>query len=293
MGVVFTTRSRVIPFPMSKPLLHFTHGNSYPSGSYGRLLDDLRRDFDVRTTDMLGHDPRFPVRDNWHTLIDELIVQLEGYGQPAILVGHSLGGAVGMLAAHRRPDLVRCVVMLDSPVVAGWRAWVWRIAKMLGLRMRLSPGNVAQRRRNVWPSRAAAFEHFSAKPVFRAWAPGALDDYLDHGLRPHPEGVQLRFDRDVEAAIYSTLPHDMDRVLRAPFPVPVGFIAGTDSTELRQAGLDGTRRLVGGNLVTIEGTHLYPMEKPAQTAQLTREMIARLLAQADQKKAGRPAALFA
>ncbi|GAA5231298.1 hypothetical protein GCM10025794_26830 [Massilia kyonggiensis] len=75
--------------------------------------------------------------------------------------------------------------------------------------------------------------------------------------------------------------------------MPVGFVAGTDSTELRQAGLDGTRRLVGGNLVTIEGTHLYPMENPALTAQLTREMIARLLAQADEKKAGRPAALFA
>jgi pimeloyl-ACP methyl ester carboxylesterase len=283
---------------MPQPLLHFTHGNSYPAGSYGRLLDELRRDFDVRTTDMLGHDPRYPVRDNWHTLIDELIAQLEGYGQPghgapAILVGHSLGGAVGMLAAHRRPDLARCVVMLDSPVVAGWRAGVWRFVKALGLRERLSPGGIARRRRNVWPSRAAAYDHFIAKPIFQAWAPGALDDYLDHGLKAHPDGVQLRFDRDVEAAIYSTLPHDMDRALRGPFPVPVGFIAGTDSAELRQAGLDATRRLVGDNFVTIEGTHLYPMEKPQRTAQLTREMIARLLAQADAKKGGRPAALFA
>jgi len=281
---------------MSQPLLHFTHGNSYPAGSYGRLLDELRRDFDVRTTDMLGHDPRFPVRDNWHTLIDELIAQLEGYGhpgygRPAILVGHSLGGAVSMLAALRRPDLARCVVMLDSPVVAGWRAGVWRFVKALGLRERLSPGGIARRRRNVWPSRAAAYEHFIAKPIFQAWAPGALDDYLDHGLKPHPEGVQLRFDRDIEAAIYSTLPHDMERALRAPFPVPVGFIAGTDSAELRQAGLDATRRLVGTNFVTIEGTHLYPMEKPHLTAQLTRDMIARLLAQAEEK--GRPAALFA
>jgi pimeloyl-ACP methyl ester carboxylesterase len=277
---------------MSQPLLHFTHGNSYPAGSYGRLLDELRRDFDVRTTDMLGHDPRFPVRDNWHTLIDELIAQLEEYGRPAILVGHSLGGAVSMLAALRRPDLARCVVMLDSPVVAGWRAGVWRFVKALGLRERLSPGGIARRRRNVWPSRAAAYEHFIAKPIFQAWAPGALDDYLDHGLKPHPEGVQLRFDRDVEAAIYSTLPHDMDRALRGPFPAPVGFIAGTDSAELRQAGLDATRRLVGANFVTIEGTHLYPMEKPQLTAQLTREMIARLLAQGEEK-AGRPAPLFA
>jgi pimeloyl-ACP methyl ester carboxylesterase len=262
---------------MNKPLLHFTHGNSYPSGSYGRLLDELRRDFDVRTTDMLGHDPRYPVDDNWHALIAELIAQLEGYDEPAILVGHSLGGAVGMLAAWRRPDLARCVVMLDSPVVAGWRAHVWRLAKALGLGRRLSPGGIAERRRNVWPSRQAAYDHFIAKPIFQAWAPGALDDYLEHGLAPHPEGVQLRFDRDVEAAIYSSLPHDMNAVLRKPYPLPIGFVAGTRSEELRQAGMASTRKLVGENLLMIEGTHLYPMESPQLTAQLTREMIAKLL----------------
>lgn len=265
--------------PMNKPLLHFTHGNSYPSGAYGRLLEELGRDFDVRTTDMLGHDPRFPVDDNWHALIDELIAQLECYEEPAILVGHSLGGAIGMLAAWRRPDLARCVVMLDSPVVAGWRAHVWRLAKALGLGRKLSPGGVAQRRRNVWPSRDAAYQHFIAKPIFQAWAPGALDDYLDHGLAPHPQGVQLRFDRDVEASIYASLPHDMGPLLKKPYPLPIGFVAGTDSQELRQAGMASTRKLVGENLVMIEGSHLYPMESPQLTAQLTREMIYRLLPQ--------------
>jgi pimeloyl-ACP methyl ester carboxylesterase len=264
---------------MNRPLLHFAHGNSYPAGSYVKLLEDLGRDFEVRVSPMLGHDPRFAVNDNWHALVDELIAQLERYDGPAILVGHSLGGAVSMLAAWRRPELARCVVMLDSPVVAGWRAVVWRLAKALGLGRRLSPGGIAERRRDTWPSSKAAFDHFHAKPMFRAWAPGALDDYLHHGLKPHPEGVQLRFSREIEADIYATLPHDMGRVLRQPFPVPIGFIAGTDSAELRQAGMDATRKLVGRNLAMIEGSHLYPMESPQMTAQLTREMIMRLLAE--------------
>lgn len=275
--------------PMTRPLLHFVHGNSYPSGAYGRLLDALRDEYDVRTTDMLGHDPRYPVDDNWQGLVAELSAQLETYGKPAILVGHSLGGAVAMLAAARRPELARCVVMLDSPVVGGWRALVWRAAKALGLGRRLSPGGIAIRRRHVWPSRAAAYEHFHGKPIFRAWAPGALDDYLDHGLVPHADGVQLRFSREVESDIYSTLPHDMDRILRAPFPVPIGFVAGTDSLELRRAGLDATRRLVGDNLVMIPGTHLYPMESPQLTAQLTHEMIVRLLSRERGTHAGRMA----
>ncbi|WP_036166622.1 alpha/beta fold hydrolase [Massilia sp. 9096] len=265
--------------PSTLPLLHFTHGNSYPSGAYGRLLEALARDYDVRVTDMLGHDPRFPVDESWRSLVDELIARLEQHARPAILVGHSLGGAVSTLAAWRRPDLARCVVMLDSPVVAGWRAQVWRLAKALGLGPRLSPGTIAERRRDTWPSRAAAYEHFIAKPMFQAWAPGALDDYLEHGLVADPAGgVRLRFQRDVEAAIYASLPHGMGALLRRPFPVPVGFIAGTRSNELRQAGLAATRRLVGDNFTTIEGTHLYPMEHPALTARLTRAMIERLLA---------------
>jgi pimeloyl-ACP methyl ester carboxylesterase len=266
------------PPPTLAPLLHFTHGNSYPSGAYGRLLEALGQDYDVHVTDMLGHDPRFPVDDNWRSLVDELIARLEQHGRPAILVGHSLGGAVSLLSAWRRPDLARCVVMLDSPVVAGWRAHVWRLAKALGWGRKLSPGGIAARRRDAWPSRAAAYEHFMAKPIFQAWAPGALDDYLEHGLAPGAGGVRLRFRREVEAAIYASLPHDMGALLRRPFPVPVGFIAGTRSNELRQAGLAATRKLVGDNLVTIEGTHLYPMESPALTAQLTHAMIERLLA---------------
>jgi pimeloyl-ACP methyl ester carboxylesterase len=259
---------------MTKPLLHFTHGNSFPAGVYRRFFDGLR-DFDVRALDMHGHDEAFPVTDGWPGLVAELIAQLESYPERAILVGHSLGGMLSLMAAKQRPDLVRCVVMLDSPVVAGWRAWLLRVAKT-----RRWDAKFSQRRRTVWPDAAAAFAHFASKPVFAAWAPGVLADYLEHGLMPHPDGVQLRFSREIETAIYRSLPHHLGALVRPPFPVPIGFIAGTDSHELRQAGLDATRKLVGAHFVEIEGGHLFPMESPELAAQLTRAMIDALLAEA-------------
>jgi hypothetical protein len=165
--------------------------------------------------------------------------------------------------------------------VAGWRALVWRLAKLAGWGARLSPARFSYKRREHWPDRDAAYRHFHAKSMFQAWAPGALDDYMEHGLAPHPDGVTLRFRRDVESAIYQSLPHHMGAVIRAPFPVPVGFIAGTVSEEMRQAGLAFTRKLVGEHLAMIEGGHLYPLEKPVETARLVHAMIKRLLGGAE------------
>lgn len=264
---------------MTKPLLHFTHGNSFPAGVYRRYFDGLRDGFDVHATDMVGHDDAFPVCDGWHGLVDELIARLERYPAPAILVGHSLGGMLSMMAAKQRPDLARCVVMLDSPVVAGWRAWLLKVAKARRWDDNFSPAKSSQRRRTVWPDAEAAYQHFVSKPIFAAWAPGVLADYLEHGLMPHPDGVQLRFSREIETAIYRSIPHHLGALVRPPFPVPIGFIGGDDSVELRQAGLAATRRLVGPHFSEIKGGHLFPMESPEQAAKLTREMIAALLAE--------------
>lgn len=265
---------------MNKPQLHFSHANSYPAGTYRRLFELLGQHYDISALDMHAHNPAYPVNTGWPQLVQELVDELERrYTEPVILLGHSLGGMLSVMVSAMRPDLVRCVVMLDSPVVAGWRALLLRVTRNWQLAHKFSPARFSEKRRNVWPDAQAAHSHFASKDIFAAWAPGVLDDYIAAGLKPHPEGVQLRFTRENETAVYRSLPHHIGGLVRRGVQVPAGFIGGSESAENRQAGLDATRRLVGDNFRIIPGGHLFPMESPELTAKVTHEMISQLLAQ--------------
>ena len=44
------------------------------------------------------------------------------------------------------------------------------------------------------------------------------------------------------------------------------IIGGTQSNEVRQVGMRATQRLTHGQVSWIDGSHLFPFEKPAETA---------------------------
>jgi pimeloyl-ACP methyl ester carboxylesterase len=183
------------------------------------------------------------------------------------------------MVAGQAPALARSVVMIDSPVVAGWRAHSLHVAKVTGLVKRVTPGKVSQRRRWQWPSAPAALAHFAGKHSFARWEPQVLQDYIACGTVPdpqpgQPDAVRLAFSREVETRLYNTLPHNMAPFLRRHPPrCPVGFIGGTQSAELRQAGLAATRVLTQGRILWLEGSHLVPMERPLATAQAVLELL--------------------
>ncbi len=271
-------------------LIVFSHGNSFPGGTYSVLFRSLRaRGFTVRAIDRFGHDPRYPVTSNWPHLVQQLAdfasAEIERHGQPAWLVGHSLGGFVSLMCAAKHPQLgghsVAGVVMLDSPVLGGWRAKAVALAKHTQLVGSVSPGKISRARRHQWPNADEALAHFQHKKAFARWDPQVLRDYIEHGTEDAdtPKGRQrvLRFDRDIETAIYNTLPHNLDRLLRRhPLQCPVAFVGGTHSEEMRQVGMTMTRKVVGPHperLRLIEGSHLFPMEKPQETAELVAQLL--------------------
>ena len=254
------------------PHIVFSHGNSFPGSTYNVVLKSLRtRGFSVKVLEKFGHDPKYPVTNNWPHLVQHLAdltrAEVDKKSEPAFLVGHSLGGFVSVMTAALHPTLARGVVLLDSPLIGGWRANALDVAKRTQLVGSISPGKVSRMRRNSWPDRATALEHFRHKRAFAQWDPQVLQDYIDHGTVEEDGKVVLAFDRDVETTIYNTLPHNLRALLkRHPLTCPVAFIGGRQSAEMQQVGMALTEKITQGRTMMLDGSHLFPMEKPLATA---------------------------
>ena len=91
---------------------------------------------------------------------------------------------------------------------------------------------------------------------------------------PDAQGRRLLFDRDIEHRIYATLPTRSVHRAAQHVSAPMGFIAGRRSREVAQIGLRATRARVGTRLAWVDGSHLYPMERPGETAQAILAMLA-------------------
>ena len=252
--------------------LVFSHGNSFPASTYSVLFKHLHsRGFEVSAVERFGHDPQYPVTSNWPHLVQQLADfttrRVQEAGGPVYLVGHSLGGMLSVMAAALHPELVRGVVMLDSPLVSGWRATTVGMAKRIQVVGSVSPGRVSRQRRMSWASTQEALEHFGKKKAFARWDPQMLQDYVTHGLCDDNGRRVLAFDRAVETAIYNTLPHHLGSLLRKhPLRCPAMFIGGRSSREMRQVGMALTQQVTGGRILMLDGTHMFPMEQPQTTA---------------------------
>ncbi|BEU96049.1 alpha/beta hydrolase [Acidovorax sp. DW039] len=278
---------RLSPSPSIQPgtlPVVFSHANSFPAGTYRLLFSHLRaRGMDVSAVERFGHAPQYPVTNNWPHLVQQLadfaqtqVQRLEG---PVFLVGHSLGGFLSVMTAARHPELVRGVVLIDSPLIGGWRANALGVAKTTQVVGSLSPGKISSRRRDSWASNEEALEHFRKKKAFARWHPQVLQDYVEHGLVDQGDKRVLLFDRAVETAIYNTLPHNLGHLLRThPLKCPVAFIGGRESDEMRQVGMAMTQRITQGRIMMLDGSHLFPMEQPLATAAAIEASLLNLLA---------------
>ena len=250
----------------------FSHANSFPAGTYRVLFDLLRqRGFTVSAVERYGHDTRYPVSNYWPHLVQQLAdfaaAQQQRTGAPLFRVAPPRGGFLTVLPPGPYPQLARGVLLIDSPLIGGWRASALGVAKQAQVVGAVTPGRISRARRNSWASTEEALEHFRRKRVFAQWDPQVLQDYVTHGLQERDGQRVLVFDREVETRIYNPLPPTQGRILQSPpLQCPAASLGGLDSAEMRQVGMAMTQRITQGRVMMLDGSHLFPMEQPQATA---------------------------
>ena len=251
-----------------KEIIHFAHGNGFPAPCYRQLLNGLRARFDCCYIDRIGHNPEFPVTDNWHDLIAEVIFSIKTQAsQPVIAVGHSLGGVLSLLAAVEQPDLFKAVIMLDSPLIGRLKSNLLRFSKFLGMIDHLTPAHRTRGRRVHWQSREEVFGYLKHKHLFKHFTKKCLDDYIDYGLYKDDSGYSLRFNPEIEYQIYRTIPHVLHQY-EGQLTVPAAVIYGSHSRVIDSMDLRYMKQYYGVASFKTKGTHMFPMEYPQDVAEL-------------------------
>jgi pimeloyl-ACP methyl ester carboxylesterase len=101
------------------------HGLSSARTTWRRLSDALSGRYRLVAFDDRGHGESTHAAGTYTlanyvpdaaAFLDEIV------GQPAVLIGHSLGGVIAACVARERPDLVRGVVLEDPPLFVMTRA---------------------------------------------------------------------------------------------------------------------------------------------------------------------------
>ncbi|CAB4367436.1 MAG: alpha/beta fold hydrolase [Actinobacteria bacterium] len=142
------------------------------------------------------------------------------HNEPIIGIGHSMGGASLLMAAHKEPELFRALFVFE-PIV-------FPPAPPDAAERPSSPLPAgARKRRSHFDSFDSAIENFAAKPPMASFHPMARTAYVLHGFKPSPEGgIELKCLPEHEARTYET-GGDSDAWISLPaITTPVWVLSG-------------------------------------------------------------------
>jgi pimeloyl-ACP methyl ester carboxylesterase len=228
----------------------------------------------VWTIDFRGHgssgkapDGRY---DDWTRFVDDLFAVLEALGLAGWRgVGHSLGGAILLLAEQRTPGTFGRLCLYEPVVIPP-------AIRSEGFGGPISMSDLARKRRQSFPSFRAARDNFVAKPPMNSFDPAALDAYVTYGFVEDPTGgVTLACAPDDEASVYEGAPesHAWDHLDQVR--VPVAVLAGVDPRDpVSRVVEEVARQLPGGVATRLTGlSHFGPFEDPGGVGRVAAEAL--------------------
>jgi pimeloyl-ACP methyl ester carboxylesterase len=254
------------PRPGAPPLL-LLHATGFLADLWRTVAAGLCADYDVAALDARGHgrSARPDGRYDFATMAGDVAGALDALGwREVYAAGHSMGGALALMVAASRPELVRRVFAVE-PIVPARSRRVADPARTGGG----SLAEAARKRLASFPSRAAVEARWRDRPPFRSWDARVFDDYVHYGFEERDDGsVALRCPPPIEAGVFDAAA-DFDAAphLRG-VRCPVLLAQGERTDPWFDAMLAAAAALLAdAGRLTIPGVgHLAPMEAPGTVA---------------------------
>ena len=248
------------------PDLVLAHATGFHARTWIPMAAILASRYSCTAFDERGHGDSGVPEDgdfDWHRFADDALAVVDGIGLDRPLgVGHSCGGALLLLAEQARPGTFRALYCFEPIVVPLDEPPPPPSDHPLAAQ--------ARRRREVFPSRSAAYDHFAGHTALATLDPAALQAYVDFGFEDLDDGtVRLKCRGETEARVYENgLSHDAYRHLGL-VRCPVTLACGEQSRTMGRAVLERhAARLPRARVEVVAGVgHLGPMEDPAAVAE--------------------------
>lgn len=251
--------------------VHFYHANGFPAEVYTPFLTELAKHFDVYAMNgrATWENSGSPNHKSWEIFADDLIKHLEEtQSEPVIAIGHSMGASATVLAAVKRPDLFKSVILIE-PAMVNWP---------MKLMFKLLPKPIIERNKLVsgtankpdtWPNRESYKQYLKKFRGYQLFNESAFDAFMHHGVKEIKGGkVQLRFPNKWEAYNYTNPPYLMRQLSK--LKIPTLAIRGKENGFFTDK-LWQTWQRNQPNATYLQDQrygHLMPLEGPSDTADL-------------------------
>jgi pimeloyl-ACP methyl ester carboxylesterase len=251
-----------------RPTLHWAHATGFHGRLYKPLLENLASSFNVVAWDMRGHGASAGVAkasmlQGWEIYYRDLTALLESLDEPIWLAGHSIGATTSIMAAARRPDKVRGLILAEPVIMDAWQGRMLWLAKWLRQSHRFALAAGAARRRNVFDSHAMALSNYSGRGGFKTWPETWLQAYVEHAFVPQGDQVRLVCSPDWESATFAHTEHNPWPGVREVMCPVIALTAESSSTFSPAARKRLRTLLPSADVRVLSGTtHFLPMERP-------------------------------
>jgi pimeloyl-ACP methyl ester carboxylesterase len=252
--------------------VYFSHANGFPAGVYQQFLTALNQNFEVyaiqsRATQInVGK----PDHHNWDIFADDLIGQIETQDKPVIAIGHSLGSSCTVLAAIKRPDLFKALVLIEPAMLSFPMSLLFKFAPRKFIHdSKLVQGTL--NKPDTWNTREEYLTYIKKFKGYKKFSEKSYNDFADHAIRKEGETLKLAYPKIWEAHNYTMAPYLINNLNKLDkLKVPTVAIRGKANMFFSNK-LWKKWQAKQPNAIFLEDknfAHLIPLEGPQECMEL-------------------------